>query len=182
MLPASPSTATLRPRPWRPGTGPRFPITVAAAGGAISSLAPSSWLPASIPTQAASPASSIMGLPEMSPSADAALATILLYGFNFTGASEITFGGVPATQFTVTSNTVITATVPAAARTGPVVVTAPGGTATSRAPSRSFPRPAGPGPRRAGHRNPGATVTLTGTGLLPSPRSPSTVWPRRPSP
>ena len=55
---------------------------------------------------------------------------VTLTGSGFTGATSVTFNGVPA-SFTVASATQITATVPAAATTGPVRVVAPGGPVTS---------------------------------------------------
>jgi streptogramin lyase len=56
--------------------------------------------------------------------------TVTINGTNFTGAYSVTFNGVTAT-FTVNSDAKITATVPIGASTGPIAVTAPGGTATS---------------------------------------------------
>jgi hypothetical protein len=56
---------------------------------------------------------------------------VTVTGTNFTGATAVTFGGIPAITYTVTSNTSITATVPAGAITGPIGVTTPAGTATS---------------------------------------------------
>jgi hypothetical protein len=50
---------------------------------------------------------------------------------SLTGATKVTFGGVAATSFTVVSNTEVTATVPTGAKTGTIVITTPGGTATS---------------------------------------------------
>ena len=44
---------------------------------------------------------------------------------NFTGATAVKFGAIPAITFTVDSDTQITATVPAGATTGPIAVTAP---------------------------------------------------------
>jgi uncharacterized protein (TIGR03437 family) len=55
---------------------------------------------------------------------------VTLTGTNFTGATAVTFNGTSAV-FTVNSGTQITATVPASATTGPIGVTAPGGTASS---------------------------------------------------
>src|SRR5436309_520676 len=56
--------------------------------------------------------------------------SVTISGTNFTGATAIRFNGVSA-SFTVSSATVIQATVPAGATTGPLTVTTPGGTATS---------------------------------------------------
>ena len=50
-------------------------------------------------------------------------------GTNLTGATQVVFGSVSATSFTVTSATKITATAPAeAAGTVGIAVTTPGGT------------------------------------------------------
>jgi uncharacterized repeat protein (TIGR03803 family) len=55
---------------------------------------------------------------------------ITINGTTFTGATKVTFGGVQAT-FSVNSDIKITATVPTGAKTGPISVTTPDGTATS---------------------------------------------------
>jgi len=57
---------------------------------------------------------------------------VTITGVELGGATAVTFGGVPA-AFTVESPTRLTATVPAGALSGPVVVTTPGGSATSAA-------------------------------------------------
>lgn len=57
---------------------------------------------------------------------------IVLTGTNFTGATVVTFNGVPA-SYIVNSATQITATVPYSATTGIVSVTAPAGTGNSSA-------------------------------------------------
>jgi hypothetical protein len=56
---------------------------------------------------------------------------IAITGTGFTGATAVAFGSIPATTFTVDSDTAITATVPAGAATGPVRVTVPAGSAAS---------------------------------------------------
>jgi uncharacterized repeat protein (TIGR03803 family) len=53
---------------------------------------------------------------------------VTLTGTGFTGATQVSFGGVKAT-FTVNSGTQITATVPTGAKTGTIAVTTVGGTA-----------------------------------------------------
>jgi uncharacterized repeat protein (TIGR03803 family) len=59
--------------------------------------------------------------------------SVTLTGTAFTGATKVTFAGIPATEFTVNSVTQITATVPTGALTGKIAVTTPGGTGTSAA-------------------------------------------------
>jgi uncharacterized repeat protein (TIGR03803 family) len=58
---------------------------------------------------------------------------VTITGASFIGATNVTFGGVKATTFSVNSNTQITATVPTGAKTGKIQITTPGGTATSPA-------------------------------------------------
>lgn len=56
---------------------------------------------------------------------------VQILGQGLTGTTGVTFNGIPATAFSVVSDTYLTAVVPGGATTGPVVVTTPGGTLTS---------------------------------------------------
>ncbi len=58
---------------------------------------------------------------------------VQIRGAKFTGASQVTIGGVPVANLQVTADTLILATVPAGVRTGPVRVTNPSGTGVSLA-------------------------------------------------
>ena len=146
--------------PWDGATGP---ITVTTPNGTISSGAPFYVAPSFISN------TSCYGykfgtFPEMTPTSGAVNASIQLLGLNFTGATAVTFGGVAATNFTVNSNTLITAGVPAGAVTGPIAVTAPGGTATTLGTFTVLPGSVGvtviPASATAGTQ-----VTLNGTGF-----------------
>jgi uncharacterized repeat protein (TIGR03803 family) len=66
------------------------------------------------------------------PASGAVGATIRIIGNNFLGATSVSFNGTPATQFIVTSAQSIFAVVPAGATTGPVTVTTPNGSVTSK--------------------------------------------------
>ncbi len=57
--------------------------------------------------------------------------TTQILGQGLTGSTGITFNGVPATSFSVVSDTYMTAVVPTEATNGPVVVMTPTGTLTS---------------------------------------------------
>ena len=63
------------------------------------------------------------------PTTAAAGATVTITGSNFTGATNVSFGGVPAFTFNVVSSTTIIVLVPSGG-SGSVSVTTPGGTAT----------------------------------------------------
>jgi hypothetical protein len=60
-------------------------------------------------------------------------ALVTINGKYFSGATSVTFGGVPATSFTVVSDTQITATVPVGAMTGQIGVLTPYGVVLSTA-------------------------------------------------
>jgi uncharacterized repeat protein (TIGR03803 family) len=57
--------------------------------------------------------------------------SVVITGTGLTQATKVTFGGVVATSFTVNSDSKITVTVPAGAKTGKIAVTTKGGAATS---------------------------------------------------
>jgi hypothetical protein len=57
--------------------------------------------------------------------------SVVISGGGLTKASQVMFGGVNATSFTVNSTSKVTATVPTGAMTGKIAITAPSGTATS---------------------------------------------------
>jgi uncharacterized repeat protein (TIGR03803 family) len=56
--------------------------------------------------------------------------TVQILGQGFTGATDVSFNGIPA-SFTVRSDTFLGATIPAGATTGFITVTTPSGTLTS---------------------------------------------------
>jgi uncharacterized repeat protein (TIGR03803 family) len=58
-------------------------------------------------------------------------AQVQILGQGLGGSTSATFNGVAATEFTVVSDTFMTAVVPSGATTGPVVVTTPGGALSS---------------------------------------------------
>lgn len=86
---------------------------------------------------------------------------MLLWGYNLFGAS-VEFNGVPAAK-AVSSGPSIRATVPEGATSGPITVTTPGGTSTTRA---SFT--INLAPRNAGQRAPAEPC---GPLRQPSPRA-----------
>ncbi len=57
--------------------------------------------------------------------------SVILTGVSLTQTLKITFGGVSATSFTVNSDTQVTVTVPAGAKSGKIAITTAGGSATS---------------------------------------------------
>ncbi|MEV8422826.1 IPT/TIG domain-containing protein [Streptomyces niveus] len=94
--------------------------------------------------------------------------SVTLTGTGFTGATSVTFAGLPATSFTVNSATQITAVTPAGGAGAAVVtVTTPGGTS---APDAFFFYAAPPvlvsGAPAQGPTAGGVVVTLTGSDLL----------------
>ena len=88
--------------------------------------------------------------------------TVSILGQGFTGTTAVSFNGVKATTFSISSDTYLTANVPTGAKTGTVTVTRPGGNLASiqqfkvTPTLRSFSPNSGPI---------GTVVTLNGTGL-----------------
>jgi len=56
---------------------------------------------------------------------------VTITGTNFTGATQVTIGGIPSAKITVVSSTEIKALVRSLAKTGVITVTGPGGTGAS---------------------------------------------------
>ena len=79
----------------------------------------------------APPATNCPTITSFTPTSGPVGTSVVITGTNFTGATAVTFNNVAATTFTVNSATQITATVPNTATTGPIRVTAPGGTGSS---------------------------------------------------
>ena len=100
-----------------PGGATTGAITVTTPGGTATSSTNFTVIPA--PT-----------IVSFNPTSGEAGVSVVITGTGFTGATDVTFSGVSAT-FAVNLDTQITATVPASATTGPIVVTTPGGVATS---------------------------------------------------
>jgi uncharacterized repeat protein (TIGR03803 family) len=91
-------------------------VTVATAGGTLTSNHIFLVVPS---IQKINPSSGAVGSP------------VTITGSGLTQATKVSFGGGKAAAFTVNSDSQITATVPTGAKTGRIVVTTPGGTATS---------------------------------------------------
>jgi hypothetical protein len=140
-----------------PGTG-TVQITATSPGGTSNPLT-YAYVPAPVLTSVA---------PNQGPTTGGT--TLTLTGTGFTGATAVRFGATPATSFTVTSATQITAVAPPGAE-GPVAVTVstPGGTTSPSVPQSYFyylGLPALSSVVPASGPTPGGnTVTLTGTNL-----------------
>ncbi|HYM81864.1 MAG TPA: IPT/TIG domain-containing protein, partial [Candidatus Limnocylindria bacterium] len=98
------------------------------------------------------------------PTTGPAGASVTVFGTGFTTTNAVRFNGVLASGFAVSSDTSLSATVPASATSGPISVTTSTGSDTSAASFTvivpptitSFTPPSGPG---------GSEVTVTGTGF-----------------
>jgi len=76
------------------------------------------------------PGSGIPAVTSFTPTSGAAGASVSIAGRNFTGATAVKFNGVNA-SFSIGSDTTVSATVPTSATTGPISVTAAGGSGAS---------------------------------------------------
>jgi uncharacterized repeat protein (TIGR03803 family) len=93
-------------------------LTVITPGGTATSASSFTVLPA--PT-----------ISSFSPVSGPIATTVTIKGTHFTGTTAIVFNKTAVTSFTVKSDTQLSTRVPNGATTGPIKVTAPGGTATS---------------------------------------------------
>jgi hypothetical protein len=96
-----------------------------------------------------------------SPGSGAVGSTIVISGTNLTGTTSVTINGVNVTSFVVNaSGTTLTLVVPVGATSGNIVVTTPGGTATSASPLCVLYTPSATPASRCGTGN----ITLTASG------------------
>jgi len=107
----------------------RATIPYGAASGFLTVATPAGQARSSAAFQVSSPAPIVDALV---PAIGAPGAPILILGANFANATKVTFNGTVA-NFAVTADTQIAATVPAAATTGPLVVTTAKGSSTNLA-------------------------------------------------
>lgn len=119
-------------------------------------------------TYISGPSVGVPSVTSISPDSSIAGTAVTITGSNFTGATGVTFGGVPATNVSVFSDTTIFATAPAGAADADVQVTGPGGTSTTEAlftyVSDSPPTLSAVSPG-SGSVTGGQLVTITGTAL-----------------
>lgn len=105
-------------------------VPAGAASGPISVVGPNGNTATATSFQTTPPPT----VTSASPSSGKVGTPVTITGTNLTGATQLTFGGVPAVGFQVTSPTTITATVPTGAGAGAIGVVTPGGSATSTTP------------------------------------------------
>ena len=128
------------------------PITIATPSGSASSA--NNFIVSSLPAIAS-----------FLPAAGNVGSVIVISGANLTGATAVSFGGVPAITFTVDSAVQISATVPAGAVTGKIGVTVGANTAQSGTvfTVTTLPVITGFSPTSGGV---GATITISGANFL----------------
>jgi uncharacterized repeat protein (TIGR03803 family) len=76
----------------------------------------------------------VPSISSFSPTSGPVGTSVTIRGNSFTGATRVTFGGVPATSYQVINDTQVDALVPSGAVTGPIAVTTVGGTGSSAMP------------------------------------------------
>ncbi|HEY6371836.1 MAG TPA: choice-of-anchor tandem repeat GloVer-containing protein [Candidatus Sulfotelmatobacter sp.] len=113
-------------------------FTVGSAGGSISTKVPAGATTGAI--QVTTPGVTITSnkafritpqIKSFTPPSGPVGTVVTITGVSLTQTSKVTFGGVAATSFTVNSDTKVTATVPTSAKTGKIVITTLGGTAST---------------------------------------------------
>ncbi|HEY8898612.1 MAG TPA: IPT/TIG domain-containing protein [Niastella sp.] len=129
------------------GTGATGDVTVKTLGGQVS-LAGFTWLPPAPIITSFTPTSGVSGT------------LITITGDNFTGVTDVKFGGITA-PYTIVNSTTITATLTSGA-TGDVSVTGPGGTGTLGGFTFIYPVPTITSISPASATE-GEAVTITGT-------------------
>jgi uncharacterized repeat protein (TIGR03803 family) len=102
------------------------------------------------------------GVARFSPPSGPIGTSVTINGTGLIQTTKVTFGGAPATTFTVNSDSKITATVPSGAKTGKLAVTTPGGSATSAGTFSVTPTILNFSPPSG---KVGTVVTINGTGL-----------------
>jgi hypothetical protein len=142
-------------------------VTSAATGTVVEASIKGSnqyWHNEFLPTSAP-PVPTITGF---SPTSGPVGTSVTITGSGFTGTSDVRFNGtsVGSGNYTVNSDTQVTAKVPSGATNGPISLDAPGGTATS---STSFTVTSPPVPTITGFSPTsgpvGTSVTITGSGF-----------------
>jgi uncharacterized repeat protein (TIGR03803 family) len=118
---AAPATFTVNST----GTAITTSVPAGATTGLINVVTPSGTL-ASNATFKVAPQ-----IKTFTPSSGPVGTVVTITGVSLTQTTKVTFGGVKATSFTVNSDTQVSATVPSGAKTGKLVITTPGGTASS---------------------------------------------------
>jgi hypothetical protein len=134
-------------RAFVPGLATNGPVSVTTPSGSATTKASFTVVPS---------------ITALSPGSGPAGTTVTVSGYNFTGATAVTIGGVAATSVSVSSATSLTAVVTSSDVTGPVAVTAGGQTGTSTAGFSVTPAISAVSPVSAAA---GATVTITGSNL-----------------
>ena len=139
------------------GSDPIISATATDSAGNTSEFAQDIWLTSPAPPVVSS----------FSPTHGTVGTSVTITGSGFAGATAVAFGGTAATDVSVDSDSTIIATVAAGTSTGPVSVTAPGGTTTSSALFYLPPSIGGFSPANAAEHT---TVTVTGTNFVGTTR------------